>query len=284
MERNVILPPKGLITLDQVQAIQAATGPRRLGPAPIDWKRLKRVRIGTNNSVAYGPTSVSSTETRGLCGPVDLVVSCPALPPPHLDRDEAETTAAGVAEGLRRAPIIVTDEAPWNEPGFRGQMFPQTARVVLSTFGASNTRTVQLQRAMAGYIGTTNAVIATAVPVAGTPVAVISFQVTDTYKGCEVVVECQDHQILYLSRWTVTKNGRNEVNPFFLYGGRARCNIQAKRGDTIALNIIAATGDSFAVPCEVTVNGWTYPTINQTDGTYNRVLRSSPNWQRREGM
>ncbi len=221
---------------------------------------------------------------RGICGPANQVVTCPKTQPPEVDRDSAETVASGVAEGLRRAPLINVDVAPWIDPGFRGTQYPRTARVVLSTFGATNTRTVQLQRAMAGYIGTTNAVIATAVPVATGPVSVISFQCPDNYKGEEIVVSCQDHQILYLAQWTVSKNGRIELGPFYLYGGRARMNVQAKRDDTIAVNIIMPTGDSFAVPCEVTVNGYIYPSINSTDGTYNKVLRVSPQWSREEGM
>ena len=279
------VPEGTLITLNQVQAIQGASAPRRLGPAPPDWRKFRRVRAGTLIGIRYGPTSTrTGMPTRGLCGPTVIVVACPPRPKPVVDRDAAETTAAGVAEGLRRAPLISNEPVPWIEPGFRSQRYPRTARVVLSTFGAANTRTVQLQRAMAGYIGTTNAVIATAVPAALTPVAVISFQCPDSYRGDRVVVACQDHQILYLSQWTVTINGRNASGPFFLIGGEAPINVNARRDDTVALNIIVPTGDSFAVPVEALVEGWIYPSVNQTDGTYSKVLRRSPDWSAEEGM
>jgi hypothetical protein len=276
--------PNGvLITLDQVQAIQGISGPRSVVTAP-DWRRFRRVRAGTNIGVAFGPTSARSTATRGLCGPVAEVITCPSKPPVKTCREDVENTAAGVSEGLRRAPLISVVNVPWQAPGFRDQRFPQTGRVVLSTFGASNTRTVQLQVALASYLGTTNAPIATAAPVANTPVSVFSFQVTDAYRGDEVVVSCQDHQVLYLSKWSVSVNGKVASSPFFLIGGRAPLNVQARRGDTISINIIVATGDSFVVPVEVLVNGWIYPTVNQTDGVYSKVLRNSPSWQREEGV
>lgn len=269
------------IDLRQVQAIQGAQGPKL---KPVEkWRRMVPVRAGSKIRTRFGPTSarVSRVVTIDECGSYP-VVHAPCVLPAKPDVDQAETIAAAVAEGLRRAPLLATTPAPWVAPDFRSQRFPQTTVVVLNTFGNTDVRTVQAQRALASYIGTTNFTVATANLTAGTPGSVLSFRAPDAYHADELVVACQDLQLLYLTRWTVTVNGRIVSGPFALIGGRAPLNLNARRDDAISVNAILATGDAFAVGAEILLNGWIFPALKTTDGTYDRQLRSSPGWQREE--
>lgn len=279
------------INLKQVQAIQLDAAPGGIAPLPRRWKTLRRVRAGTDNSRHYGPTArkigpVGAEPTS--CGPLAEVVArhpdfC-EVRRPKTNRESVEAVAAGVAEGLRRAPLLSTSPAPWTAPNFRGTRFPQTAVIALSTFATTNVRTAQVQAAMAGYLGTTNYPVTAILATAGSPVEVISFRCPDSYVSDGFVVACQDHEFLYQAKWTATVNGKLVAGPFALVGGKAPLNVQAKRDETVAINCIPATGDSFSLGLEVLVNGWTYPSLASTDGTYDRVLRKSPNWLREEGV
>ncbi len=278
------------ISLRQVQAIQGARagGTPQVRPAP--WRKLRRVHAGTAIAVAFGATGSVIGSAKGVptsCGPVVEVVAeqinrCPPLTP--FDPNSIETIAAGVSEGLRRAPLVSTSNAPWVEPDFRGVRYPQTNVLCLSTFTAGDVRAVQVRRAMAGYLGLTAYPVPEVVATAGTPATVLSFRAPDSYVGDSFEVCCQDHEILYLAKWTATINGKVQAGPFALVEGKAKLNLQAKRDETLAINVILASGDSFAVGLEVILNGWTFPSLKSTDGTYNRTLRQSPNWFRAEGV
>lgn len=271
------------VDLRQVQAIEGARGPR--GKLTKVWHRMVPVRAGSRLRARFGPTSVrvSRAVTETECGRSPVVHS-PCAAPPLPDLERAETIASGVSEGLRRAPLLATTPAPWIAPDFRSKRYPQTTVVALNTFGNTDVRTVQVQKALAGYLGTTNFTVATANLTAGTPSSVLAFRAPDAYRADELVIACQDLQILYLTRWTVTVNGNIVAGPFALVGGRAPLNLQARRDDAISVNAILATGDAFAVGAEILLNGWIFPALKTTDGTYDRQLRSSPGWQREENF
>ena len=276
------------IRLTQIQAIQGLASPMdgRKGQGP-DWRRMRKVPLGLRPQVHFGPSAITiDSDYRALCGPMDEVVLAPerCQPRPKVDRTGVEEIAAGVAEGLRRAPLSVSEPAPWVDPGFRGTPFPQDDTVALNTFGNTAVQTVQVQQAIAGYLGTTNYTVATVNATAGTPAPMLAFRVPDNYVGRELLVACQDQEILYLSRWTVTVNGKLAWGPGRLVDGRAGLNVQATRGQTVAVNIILATGDVFAVGVVRQVNGFIYPSPTVTDGTYGKSLRTSPSWAREENL
>lgn len=275
--------------LNQVQSIQGRILAPRPGSVPKNkGRKLCPVKPGLRTVVAYGPTTAGVGSCwKPQCGePKQVVLVNPTecVPPPKADIQAVQTIAVGVSEGLRRAPLLVSDVAPWNEPGFRGVRFPRSATVVLSTFGTSSVVTTQVRRAMAGYLLITGVTVTAIAITAGSPNVVLAFQAPDAYHGEELVIACQDQEILFNSQWTVTVNGLIQAGPFSVVGGRAPLNLQTKRGDTVAVNVIPVSTDVFAVGMVVLVNGWTYPATGQSDGTYSRILRESPTWQRQENL
>lgn len=280
------VPTGTLITLNQTQAIQGAQN--RLPRTPgIDWRKLRKVHAGTRIRVRYGPTTVRTTDTSGICGVATSLVACTTAPAPQVDADSAATTAAGVAEGLRRAPQIITQNAPWSSPGFRARRTPQTGTVIITGFATTDTRVTQLKNSLyGGTAGNTFYPFITVVSYGSlnTPSVVLSFTVTDgAYTADEVVVASQDSLITWNEQWFVTKNGRVETGPFQLIGGRAPINVVAQRDDVISLQVVISGSELMVVPVQVTINGWSYPTPKKTDGTYDRVLRNSPLWPSDQG-
>jgi hypothetical protein len=272
------------VTIQQVQQIQFDRVPSMRGCAPGTRRRLRAVYPNTGRWGKFGPTTLAVSPAYAPCNPAIEVVNpgpCPPLPP--LDPVAVATAAAGTAQGLKKAAIITVRPAPWNDPDYRGVRWPQTTPVVLSTFGTlavPAAQTVQVQNALGGYLGTTGVAIAFAV--AGLPATVLSFRPQDAYRADSFTVACQDQQVFTRMLWTVTVNGDVKAGPFSLVGGKAKLALNAHRGDTVAVNAILATGDVFAVGMVVIVDGWLYPVYNSVDDTYNKVLRASPAWPRRE--
>lgn len=106
----------------------------------------------------------------------------------------------------------------------------------------------------------------------------LSFQAQDDWTGDELTVCCQDQEILYLSQWSASVNGKLVCGPVALLGGKAKLNIQAKYGETVSIDVTLAAADAFAVGLVVGIDGWLHPSLLSVDGTYPKVLRSSPSW------
>lgn len=269
------------ISLDQIQEITDATRGPRTPCLPGPRRRLIPVQIGyCVQPPCFGPSAAAVPSGWRSCEPAKSVVEArPCEPPPEVDQESVETVAQGVAQGLRSAPSIVVRPAPWVEPDYRGVRFPQTATVVLTTLAAASVQVTAVAAALRGPFS--GATVGTAVATAGSPVAVLTFQATDSYRADELVVACQDQEVLYGVQWTVTVNGDLRAGPFSVIGGRAPLALNARRGDSVAVNAILPSGATLCVGVLVLVNGWQYPALNQVDGTYTKSLRTSPSWPRR---
>lgn len=278
------------VSLDQVQAIQGASGgPIAVAECPVPTgkgTRLRPVRLWYSGNCGFGPTTRSVKrgfvpECQGEQNVVALTAECPPPSAPS-DEDEVNAISRGVQRGLKHAPLVVVEPAPWVEPSYRGVRYPISEVVCLSTFGSTDPRSISVQNALASYLTTTNYPITYVTVVAGQASVIFYWQAYDSWTGDELVVECQDQEILYLTQWTVSVNGSLKCGPFSLIGGRFPVNLQVRKNETVAVSAILAPNDAFAVGIGILLNGWLHPSSSQTDGTYNKVLRASPGWPRTE--
>lgn len=275
------------IAIRDIQAIQGVVGDGRLqAPSlcPPKGSKLRGVTISRLRccfSPWKGPTAISvPAGYKPACAGDDTVVArkITCEPAPESDQDDVWTIARGVAEGLRTAPLLSTQPAPWVAPNYRGKRDPHTAAVVLSTFAATDVRVIWAQNALASYLTTTNYTVNTAQISSASPVQVLSFQATDDWTGDTFEVASPDMEVLYLLQWMVAINGIPATGYFSLVEGVAPINVQARRTDTISILASASGTDSFAVGLIPILNGWTRPSLMQTDGTYSKILRASPSW------
>lgn len=269
------------IDFQQIQAIQGAGAD--VAPSCVPRGRYRPFHPGASRRWRFGPTTASVGSAYQTCAPQVLVVS-PGIcqPTPPTDDASVETIAQGVSKGLQGAPLLIARPAPWNEPDYRGVEVPQTASVVLSTLAATSGQVLEVQAALAGYLGTASYPVAAVVATPGAPAAVLTFRPQDSYRAYEFSVSCQDAEALYLVQWIVTVNGYIHSGPFSLVDGRARLAVKCKRGDTVAVLALLASGDAFTVGLIVKLSGWQYPTLTSVDGTYTKVLRQSPSWPRKD--
>lgn len=236
------------VAVNQVQGIRARKRPKG-HCAPNTNRRLKGINPGVERYSHFGPTTLSvGLEYRTCVPPTEILGAC----------NPAEPQNPSVVP----VPPAATETVPWQQPGYRGVQFPKTVIAAISTFGATNVRTVWVQRALAGYNTTTNFPVTAIALTAGAtpqPSIVLSFQAPDNYVGNELFVSCQDQRLLYACQWTATVQGVVKAGPFSIISGSAQLNLQAKKDETIAISIIPALNDVFAVGIEVLLTGWYYP-------------------------
>src|SRR5574337_1632137 len=132
---NTLFP----ISFREVQSIQGVVGSGELQPAslcPPKGVRLKGVSTTRLQGCCYAPwggpsgISVPSGFKTSCAGDVVVVtrkIEC--LPKVSVDEAQVETVARGVAEGMRVAPMLSVQPAPWIAPNYRGRRDPHTAAV-----------------------------------------------------------------------------------------------------------------------------------------------------------